>query len=194
MSNLEVLCLPYLYCHDSLKHPPQAHLQPKGYLCSSLQCQTECMSRDATVYSRDVLQCTAEVQQCTFNRDTAAYWDVLLHHHNWFLLGSEKVLSRKFQPFQPWWERPISERSIWQTTPRFVARLPCKVDKQMGFLKHRHSKCLNHHNQRLCNFFLTRVNLVLQTYGVLSWVFCLIFTLFLCKNSSKWREKVNFEL
>ena len=42
----------------------------------------------------------------------------------------------------------------------------------------RHSKCLNHHNQRLCNFFLTGVNLVLQTYGVLSYFFCLIFTLF----------------
>ena len=32
----------------------------------------------------------------------------------------------------------------------------------------RHSKCLSHHNQRLCNFFLNGVNLVLQTYSDLS--------------------------
>ena len=29
------------------------------------------------------------------------------------------------------------------------------------------SKCLNHHNQRICRFFLAGVSLLLQTYGVL---------------------------
>ena len=31
----------------------------------------------------------------------------------------------------------------------------------------RPSKCLNHHNQLLCNIFLAGVNLLIQTYGVL---------------------------
>jgi hypothetical protein len=48
-----------------------------------------------------------------------------------------------------------------------------------GLVIYRHSKCLNYHNQRFCNFFLTGVNLVLQTYGVLSYIFLShVYTLF----------------
>ena len=51
----------------------------------------------------------------------------------------------------------------------------------------RPSKCLSHHNHRLCKVFLAGVNLLLQIYGffVVNTLFGRIFTLFLCKCSRK---------
>ena len=73
--------------------------------------------------------------------------------------------------------------------PHFFLSSSCKITRLYAHSSQRevlvqldrHSKCLNHQNQRLCNFFLMGVNLVLQTYGVLSYFFFffLFFTLFL---------------
>ena len=54
----------------------------------------------------------------------------------------------------------------------------------------RHSKCLNHHNQRLRKYFFDGRKFDAPNTRCSSWIFCLIFTLFLCQNSSKWRGNI----
>ena len=57
----------------------------------------------------------------------------------------------------------------------------------------RPSKCLNHHNPRLCKIFVAGVNLLLQTYGVCpKFIFGWIFTPSLSKKSRKRRAKCIF--
>ena len=129
LSILEVFCLQCLDCHDSLKHPPQAHLQLKSYLPSSVQCSVK--------YSGypEVLQCTAEIQQCTtqLQQCTEICCCTITTGFCWVLRRCSVGHSNHSNHDE---RGPLSEGAIWQTTPRSVARLPCKVAKRMEFLRH----------------------------------------------------------
>ena len=68
--------------------------------------------------------------------------------------------------------------------------------KHLPSVDHRHSKCLNHHNQQLCNFFdwckFGAPNIHCFVIIFFSFFSSHFYTL-LCKNSSKWRGKVFFD-